>query len=118
MPLLADVAVPVPLAHAFTYAVPDALAERVTAGTRVLCNFGRRQAIGVVLSAVEREVPAHITNLRPIAGVLDDEPVLPGELVRFLSELSSGVTGEVHHVDAGYHVVGMKQEDAPDISLV
>lgn len=36
----------------------------------------------------------------------------------FLSDLSSGVTGEVHHVDAGYHLVGMKQEDAPDISLV
>lgn len=35
----------------------------------------------------------------------------------FLSDLSSGVTGETHHVDAGYHVVGMKQEDAPDIAL-
>ena len=34
-----------------------------------------------------------------------------------LSDLSSGVTGEVHHVDAGYHTIGMKQEDAPDISL-
>ena len=34
-----------------------------------------------------------------------------------LSELASGVTGETHHVDAGYHVVGMKQEDAPDIAL-
>ena len=34
-----------------------------------------------------------------------------------LSELSAGVTGETHHVDAGYHVVGMKQEDAPDITL-
>ena len=33
------------------------------------------------------------------------------------SDLSSGVTGEVHHVDAGYHTVGMKQEDAPDISV-
>jgi enoyl-[acyl-carrier protein] reductase I len=28
------------------------------------------------------------------------------------------VTGEVVHVDAGYHVVGMKNEDAPDISVV
>jgi enoyl-[acyl-carrier protein] reductase I len=27
------------------------------------------------------------------------------------------VTGEVHHVDAGYHVVGMKNEDAPDIVM-
>ena len=33
------------------------------------------------------------------------------------SDLSRGVTGETHHVDAGYHVVGMKQEDAPDIAL-
>ncbi|CAL9914888.1 Enoyl-(acyl-carrier-protein) reductase (NADH) 1 [Candidatus Liberibacter solanacearum] len=35
-----------------------------------------------------------------------------------LSDLSSGVTGECHYVDAGYHVVGMKVEDAPDISVV
>jgi len=34
-----------------------------------------------------------------------------------LSDLSSGVTGEIHHVDAGYNLVGMKQEDAPDIAL-
>jgi enoyl-[acyl-carrier protein] reductase I len=33
----------------------------------------------------------------------------------FLSDLSRGVTGEVHHVDAGYHIVGMKHPDAPDI---
>jgi enoyl-[acyl-carrier protein] reductase I len=35
-----------------------------------------------------------------------------------LSDLASGVTGEVHHVDAGYNVIGMKAEDAPDISVV
>jgi enoyl-[acyl-carrier protein] reductase I len=28
------------------------------------------------------------------------------------------VTGETHHVDCGYHVVGMKAVDAPDISVV
>jgi enoyl-[acyl-carrier protein] reductase I len=35
-----------------------------------------------------------------------------------LSDLGAGVTGEVHHVDCGYHVVGMKAVDAPDISVV
>ena len=35
-----------------------------------------------------------------------------------LSDLSRGVTGEVHHVDAGYHVVGMKGLNVPDISTV
>jgi enoyl-[acyl-carrier protein] reductase I len=34
-----------------------------------------------------------------------------------LSDLARGVTGEVHHVDAGYHVQGMKNEDAPDITV-
>lgn len=34
-----------------------------------------------------------------------------------LSDLSSGVTGETVHVDAGYHVVGMKAKDAPDLTL-
>ena len=38
--------------------------------------------------------------------------------VYLLSPLSRGVTGEVHHVDSGYHVVGMKAVDAPDISVV
>jgi enoyl-[acyl-carrier protein] reductase I len=34
-----------------------------------------------------------------------------------LSDLSRGVTGEVHHVDSGYHVLGMKRPDAPDLML-
>jgi enoyl-[acyl-carrier protein] reductase I len=41
-----------------------------------------------------------------------------GAGVYFLSDLSSGVTGEVHHVDCGYHSVGMKNPNAPDIAIV
>src|SRR6185369_1357302 len=37
--------------------------------------------------------------------------------VYFLSDMSSGVTGEIHHVDAGYHIVGIKHPDAPDIAV-
>ena len=40
-----------------------------------------------------------------------------GAGVYLLSDLASGVTGEVHHVDCGYHVVGMKHPDAPDIAI-
>jgi enoyl-[acyl-carrier protein] reductase I len=40
-----------------------------------------------------------------------------GAAVYLLSNLSSGVTGEVHHVDSGYHIVGMKNPNAPDISV-
>jgi enoyl-[acyl-carrier protein] reductase I len=38
--------------------------------------------------------------------------------VYFLSDMSRGVTGEIHHVDAGYHIVGMKHPDAADIAVV
>ena len=38
--------------------------------------------------------------------------------VYLLCDMSSGVTGEILHVDAGYNVIGMKAEDAPDIDVV
>ncbi|MBT3172249.1 MAG: enoyl-ACP reductase FabI [Rhodospirillaceae bacterium] len=41
-----------------------------------------------------------------------------GAGVYLLSDLGAGVTGEIHHVDCGYHIVGMKNPDAPDISVV
>ena len=41
-----------------------------------------------------------------------------GAALYLLSDLGSGTTGDVHHVDCGYHVVGMKSIDAPDISVV
>ena len=42
-----------------------------------------------------------------------------GETAAFLvSPMSRGITGEILHVDAGYHVVGMKNPSAPDISVV
>jgi enoyl-[acyl-carrier protein] reductase I len=41
-----------------------------------------------------------------------------GAGVYLVSDLSAGVTGEVHHVDCGYHIVGMKHPEAPDISVV
>ena len=40
-----------------------------------------------------------------------------GAAVYLLSDLASGVTGEVHHVDSGYHTVGMKNPKAPDINV-
>lgn len=41
-----------------------------------------------------------------------------GAGVYLLSKLGAGVTGEIHHVDCGYHVVGMKGLNVPDISTV
>jgi enoyl-[acyl-carrier protein] reductase I len=53
----------------------------------------------------------------PLARNVTTEDV-GGAGVYLLSDLASGVTGEVHHVDCGYHIVGMKNPDAPDIATV
>jgi len=54
-------------------------------------------------------------NLPPRRSITIEE--VGGSGLYFLSDLSSGVTRETHHLDAGYHLVEMKQEDAPDIAL-
>lgn len=88
MPLLCEVAIPVPLARAFSYEVPPALAGKVAPGARVLCEFGRKKVVGVVLSVTEKDPPPGV-RLKPIGATLDPEPVLSAELVSFLRELSS-----------------------------
>ena len=56
----------------------------------------------------------HNSPLRRTVNLLD----VGGAATYLLSDLASGVTGEVHHVDCGYNIVGMKAVDAPDISVV
>jgi primosomal protein N' (replication factor Y) len=83
--LLAEVALPVPVAHAFTYCVPEALAARATLGARVVCPVRGRRLVGVILS-LHTSVPPEGT--RPIASVVDDEPALPQDLLSFLRDLA------------------------------
>ena len=88
MPWLAEVAAPVPLARAFTYAVPPALVATLRPGARVACNFHGRRVVGVVLDVSDREPPPGV-NLKPVSAVIDPVPILPAELLAFLRELSS-----------------------------
>src|SRR5436305_3051445 len=87
--LIADVAVPVPLGRPFSYEVPAALEARLLAGMRVVCEFGRRKTLGVVVGVSDREPSFDKAKLKQIAAIVDDEPVLPPELLAFLRELAS-----------------------------
>ncbi|WP_437965926.1 primosomal protein N' [Sorangium sp. So ce260] len=88
MPLLADVAVPVPLSQAFTYEVPAALAGEVRPGARVLCEFHRRKLLGVVLAVSERSAAIDPSKIKPLVALVDARPALPAELLAFLQELA------------------------------
>jgi len=84
--LLTEVALPVPVARAFTYAVPADLAARVVAGARVVCPFGGRRVIGVALGVHEGEPPK---GVKPVAGVLEGVPSIPEDLLAFLRDLAA-----------------------------
>ena len=53
-------------------------------------------------------------NNSPLKRNITSEDI-SGSALYFLSDLSSGVTGEIHHVDSGYNIIGMKDLDSPDI---
>jgi primosomal protein N' (replication factor Y) len=53
-----------------------------------VCEFGRRRVLGVVLSVEDGDPGVPAEKLKPIGAIVDEEPVLPGELLAFLVELS------------------------------
>ncbi len=84
---LVDVALPVPLARIFSYALPK---ERTTVppGARVLCPFAGRRIVGVALGVREGEPPP---GVKAVLDVLDDDdaPAVPDDLLTFLREVAS-----------------------------
>ncbi len=92
MPAFCDVAVPVPLDRAFTYAVGDAAP---CVGARVLVPFRNEKLAGVVVR-VHDEPPA--VDAKPLLGVLDAEPVLSPQLLelgRWIAQYYLAPVGEV-----------------------
>ena len=79
-----EVALPVPLRRRFTYALPDGIAVPAI-GSRVAVPFHGRKLAGFVLGHPER-APEGVKVIKPVAGVLDAEPLFPEELLRFLAE--------------------------------
>ncbi|MEZ5351621.1 MAG: primosomal protein N' [Bryobacteraceae bacterium] len=73
-----DVSLPVPLDRPFTYSIPAALRNRVKSGARVVAPFGARKMTGVVVR-VHDDAPEAQT--KPIIRLLDEEPILDGELM-------------------------------------
>jgi len=90
-----DVSLPVPLDQAFTYTLPSSLERRALPGCRVLAPFGNRKLTGVVLRR-HNDPPGVAT--KDILRVLDEEPVLDGEmmeLAKWIAQYYCAPLGEV-----------------------
>lgn len=80
------VSVLAPLPKPLHYLVAEAQTHLVMVGRRVRVPLGRRYAVGVVLEAIELE---DVAKLKPVAEVLDDEPLLQSELLTFIRRASA-----------------------------
>jgi primosomal protein N' (replication factor Y) len=117
--LLARVAIPVPLGQMFTYRVDESHREQCQPGARVLCEFGRRPAVGVVVDVADREPEIEANKLKPIVRIVDSEPVIPVELLSFLVELARyylAPMGEVMRL--ALPAVERKAADDEQLSLI
>ena len=87
-PRLVAVVLPVPVNRPYIYSVPDALAERVVVGARVLVPLRRRRAVGIVTEAVSRQPSAGVA-VKTILAAPDEQPALSPallELGRWMSD--------------------------------
>jgi primosomal protein N' (replication factor Y) len=103
----------------FTYCVNDEHRARCRPGARVLCGFGRRHAVGVVVDVADREPEIEIERIKPILGIVDEQPVFPSELLAFLVELARyylAPVGEVMRL--ALPAVERKAEGNEQLSLV
>lgn len=82
---LAEVVLPIPVAHSFTYAIPEGLEERARPGVRVLCPLGSRRMVGVLLDT-RRAVPP--PRVRSMLHILDEEPSVPPDLLAFSADVA------------------------------
>jgi len=79
--VLLDVAIPMPVHHAFTYRVPSSLCEAAEAGKRVLVPFGRRRLTGYVLGPAAQA--PELSRVKSIEAVLDEAPLFPDAMIPF-----------------------------------
>ena len=101
MPLYAEVAFPVRVAHTFTYRLPLALREEARVGARVLAPLGRKMTTGYVVALHTELDPAtelDAAELKEAEELLDAEPLLTPEVLeitRWISEYYVAPWGEV-----------------------
>jgi primosomal protein N' (replication factor Y) len=90
-----DVSLPVPLARAFTYSLPETLRHRARPGCRILVPFGTRKMTGVILKA-HNQPPA--VETKEALRLLDEEPVFDAPLLalgRWVAEYYCAPLGDV-----------------------
>jgi len=88
MTLYAEVVLPLPVHHAFTYRVPSSLQDRAARGSRVLVPFKQRTLTGFIIK-LRRRKPSRGLEFRDVLDILDERPVFSPSFLAFTQKLSA-----------------------------
>lgn len=94
--MFADIALPLPLPGALTYAIPEAFAALAQPGVRARVQVGKRRLVGIILGL--KDAAPEGVEVRPLIEVIDQAPILPPELLelaRFTADYYFAPIGEV-----------------------
>ena len=108
--MYADVILPVPLDGMFTYAVPPSLEHRVKTGQRVLVPFGRNKNYVGIIGRLHNEKPEDY-QVKPVALILDDTPVLLPQQLRLWQWISDYYMSPIGEVYKAAMPAGLKAEE-------
>ncbi|MEX1277015.1 MAG: hypothetical protein WEE20_13845, partial [Bacteroidota bacterium] len=92
---LADIALPVPIDHTFTYIVPPTLQQQAVVGARALVPFGKKKLTGVIVGL---PAESNVRGLKPVTDILETSSSFSGEmmkLTRWIAEYYIAPWGEV-----------------------
>lgn len=112
IPLFAEVAVPLPIDHPFTYRVPPGEEPRAVPGTRVLVPFGPRKIVGLIVGIVHAPLPPG-REVKAIHSFLDDGPYIAPRHLAFLSAAARECLAPVGEMLRAALPRGLPRKDAP-----
>ena len=97
-PMYAQVILPLPLEGNFTYSVPDSMVDKIRSGMRVAVPFGKKRFYTGVVASVSGVKPTDVPDIKPVALLLDTEPSVTNQQMRFwewMAEYYLCTVGEV-----------------------
>ena len=86
MAKFAEIALPIPVFHTYTYEIPDIFQDKVFPGSRVLVPVGKRKLTGYVIKIIGQ---CSRTDLKPIHDILDDRPAITAEMIKLAQWISN-----------------------------
>ncbi|MCM1067025.1 MAG: primosomal protein N' [Muribaculaceae bacterium] len=117
MPKFASVILPLPVEGTFTYAVPEALADGIGVGYRVIVPFGKRHFYTGLVSALSDRKPEGAFNVKEIVDVLDASPIVRPTQIRFWEWLAEYYLCTVGEVFKAALPSGLKVESETRLSV-